>query len=194
MTRTLAFHPAVEAWFHTTFTAPTTAQAQAWLAQGSVEVPTAAVDWVDRTVVNIAEDKVQRLQFEPTAAPALTVSKADKAAADFTLAPLPARSRRISRRRSSVSVRSCSGSAIPMSRFARWYEPGTRRRASVRECAVGRRTSSSPRPSPSISFWAPNRDAKCCRRRAPSSSTRSMRLLPTSGAATSRCRSSASPH
>lgn len=65
------------------------AQAQAWLAQGSVEVPTAAVDWVDRTVVNIAEDKVQRLQFEPTAAPALTVSKADKAAADFTLAPLP---------------------------------------------------------------------------------------------------------
>ena len=30
MTRTLAFHPAVEAWFHTTFTAPTTAQAQAW--------------------------------------------------------------------------------------------------------------------------------------------------------------------
>src|SRR5438876_11301409 len=30
MTRTLAFHPAVEAWVHTTFTAPTTAQAQAW--------------------------------------------------------------------------------------------------------------------------------------------------------------------
>jgi hypothetical protein len=64
--------------------------AQAWLAQGSVELPTAAVDWVDRTVVNVAEDKIQRLQFEPTAAPALTVSKADKAAADFTLAPLPA--------------------------------------------------------------------------------------------------------
>jgi hypothetical protein len=64
--------------------------AQAWLAQGSVELPTAAVDWVDRTVVNVAEDKIQRLQFEPTGAPALTVSKADKAAADFTLAPLPA--------------------------------------------------------------------------------------------------------
>jgi hypothetical protein len=63
--------------------------AQAWLAQGSVEVPTAAVDWVDRTVINVAEDKIQRLQFEPTAAPALTVSKADKTAADFTLAPLP---------------------------------------------------------------------------------------------------------
>jgi uncharacterized protein DUF4340 len=63
--------------------------AQAWLAQGSVEVPTAAVDWVDRTVVDVAEDKIQRLQFEPTAAPALTVSKADKTAADFTLAPLP---------------------------------------------------------------------------------------------------------
>ena len=63
--------------------------AQAWLAQGSVEVPTAAVDWVDRTVVDVTEDKIQRLQFEPTAAPALTVSKADKTAADFTLAPLP---------------------------------------------------------------------------------------------------------
>jgi uncharacterized protein DUF4340 len=63
--------------------------AQAWLAQGSVELPTAAVDWVDRTVVNVAEDKIQRLQFEPTGAPALTVSKADKAAADFALAPLP---------------------------------------------------------------------------------------------------------
>ena len=63
--------------------------AQAWLAQGSVELSTAAVDWVDRSVVNIAEDKIQRLQFEPTAAPALTVSKADKTAADFTLAPLP---------------------------------------------------------------------------------------------------------
>src|SRR5262249_24934078 len=62
--------------------------AQAWLAQGSVELPTAAVDWVDRTVVNVAEEKIQRLQFEPAGAPAGTVSKADKAAPDFALAPL----------------------------------------------------------------------------------------------------------
>jgi len=63
--------------------------AQAWLAQGSVELPTAAVDWINRTVVDVAADKIQRLQFAPTGAPALTVSKADKAAVDFTLAPLP---------------------------------------------------------------------------------------------------------
>ncbi len=63
--------------------------AQAWLAQGSVEVPTAAVDWIDRTVVDVGEDKIQRLQFEPAGAAAVTVSKADKSAPDFTLAPLP---------------------------------------------------------------------------------------------------------
>jgi hypothetical protein len=64
-------------------------EAQAWLAQGSVEVPTAATDWIDRTVVDIGEDKIQRLQFEPAGAPAVTVSKADKAAPDYALAPLP---------------------------------------------------------------------------------------------------------
>jgi hypothetical protein len=63
--------------------------AQAWLAQGSVEPSTAAVDWVNRIVIDLGADKIQRLQFEPTGAPAVTVSKADKAAPDFTLAPLP---------------------------------------------------------------------------------------------------------
>ena len=64
-------------------------EAQAWLAQGSVDVPTTAIDWIDRTVVDVGEDKIQRLQFEPTGAPAVTVSKADKAAPDYALAPLP---------------------------------------------------------------------------------------------------------
>jgi hypothetical protein len=63
--------------------------AQAWLAQGSVDVPTAATDWIDRAVVDVGEDRIQRLQFEPTGAPAVTVSKADKSAPDYTLAPLP---------------------------------------------------------------------------------------------------------
>jgi hypothetical protein len=64
-------------------------EAQAWLAQGSVDVPTATIDWIDRTVVDVGEDKIQRLQFEPAGAPAVTVSKADKAAPEYTLAPLP---------------------------------------------------------------------------------------------------------
>src|SRR5215468_7079596 len=63
--------------------------AQSWLAQGSVDLPTTAVDWINRLIVDVPEDKIQRLQFEPTAAPAVTVSKADKSAAEFTLAPLP---------------------------------------------------------------------------------------------------------
>jgi len=63
--------------------------AQAWLAQGSVVPSTAAVDWVNRTVVDLPADTIQHLQFEPAGSPALTVSKADKASPDYTLAPLP---------------------------------------------------------------------------------------------------------
>src|SRR5262249_12757769 len=63
--------------------------AQAWLAQGSVELPTAAIDWLDRTVVDVGEDRMQHLDFEPAGALAVTVSKADKAAADYALTPLP---------------------------------------------------------------------------------------------------------
>jgi hypothetical protein len=64
-------------------------EAQTWLAEGAVDLPTKTTEWVDRTVVDIAADKIQRLHFAPVAAGEVTVSKADKTAADFTLEPLP---------------------------------------------------------------------------------------------------------
>jgi len=62
---------------------------QAWLAQGAVDLPATAIEWIDRTVVDVASDKIRRLHFAPTAAEALTVSKADAAATAFSLEPLP---------------------------------------------------------------------------------------------------------
>jgi hypothetical protein len=64
-------------------------ETQSWLAEGAVDVPTAATEWVDRAIVDIAADKIQRLHFAPVAAEAVTVSKADRAAAEFSLEPLP---------------------------------------------------------------------------------------------------------
>jgi len=63
---------------------------QSWLAEGAVQVPAAAVDLVDRNVVDVSPDEVQRVQFEPAGVPAMNVSKADKAALEFALDPLPA--------------------------------------------------------------------------------------------------------
>jgi Domain of unknown function (DUF4340) len=62
---------------------------QAWLAEGAVEVPTKTTEWVDRNVVDLAADKIQRLHFAPVAAGEVTVTKADKTATEFSLAPLP---------------------------------------------------------------------------------------------------------
>jgi len=58
----------------------------AWLAEGAVEVPTAAVDWVDRAVVDLPAEKLQSLRFAPVAAEAVTLTRD---AAGFTLAPIP---------------------------------------------------------------------------------------------------------
>ena len=62
---------------------------QSWLAEGGVEVPAAAVDLVDRNVVDVPPDTIQRVHFEAAGAPPMNVSKADKAAPDFALEPLP---------------------------------------------------------------------------------------------------------
>jgi hypothetical protein len=62
---------------------------QAWLAEGAVELPTKTTEWVDRNIVDISADKIQRLHFAPVAAGEVTVSKADKTMPEFTLAPLP---------------------------------------------------------------------------------------------------------
>src|SRR5262245_8017475 len=62
---------------------------QSWLAEGGIEMPAAAVDLVDRNIVDVPPDTIQRVHFEPAGAPALNVSKADKASPDFALDPVP---------------------------------------------------------------------------------------------------------
>jgi Domain of unknown function (DUF4340) len=64
-------------------------EARSWLAEGALEVPEAAIDWPDRTVVNVAAEGVTRVGFQPTSGAALTATKADRTAKDLTLAPIP---------------------------------------------------------------------------------------------------------
>jgi hypothetical protein len=64
-------------------------EARSWLAEGALEVPEAAIDWPDRTVVDVAAEGVTRVAFQLTGGTALTASKADRTAKDLTLAPIP---------------------------------------------------------------------------------------------------------
>ena len=68
--------------------------------------------------------------------------------------------------------------------------PATRRLLSAAKCAVARPISSSPPQNRFTSCSAPNPGARCCRRRAASSSTRSTPWRRTSAARISRYRSS----
>jgi hypothetical protein len=64
-------------------------QAQAWLAEGGVDLPDDKIDWIARSVIDVKEADVQRIVFQPVGAPELTVAKADRSAKEFTLAPVP---------------------------------------------------------------------------------------------------------
>jgi len=64
-------------------------QPQAWLAEGSVDLPDDKIDWIARSVIDVKDADVQRVDFRPVGIPELTVTKADRAAKEFTLAPLP---------------------------------------------------------------------------------------------------------
>jgi hypothetical protein len=65
------------------------AEPLAWLAEGALEVPTAATDWIDRAVVDLPAEQLRRAHFAPTAADAVTIEKAEAGATDFTLTPIP---------------------------------------------------------------------------------------------------------
>jgi len=65
-------------------------EARAWLAEGSIDLPDDKIDWVPRSVIDVKDIAVQRIVFQPAGTPELSVAKADRAAKDFTLAPLPA--------------------------------------------------------------------------------------------------------
>jgi hypothetical protein len=63
--------------------------ARSWLVEGALDVPVDAIDWPDRTVVDVAAGGVTRVAFQPTGGAALTATKADRNAKDLTLAPIP---------------------------------------------------------------------------------------------------------
>ncbi len=62
---------------------------QSWLAEGAVEVPATAIEWLDRTVIDLPPDTIRRLHFAPAGAGAVTAAKIDAAEAAFSLEPLP---------------------------------------------------------------------------------------------------------
>lgn len=61
----------------------------AWLAEGALEVPTAVIDWVDRSVVDLPAAKLKSATFAPTGSGQITLTKAEGGAAGFTLTPVP---------------------------------------------------------------------------------------------------------
>lgn len=61
----------------------------AWLAEGTLEVPTAVTDWVDRAVIDLPASKLKSATFEPVGADKVILTRAEGDAPDFTLAPVP---------------------------------------------------------------------------------------------------------
>jgi len=64
-------------------------EAQSWLAEGSVEAPKQAVDWVERTLLDLPADEVKQIVYTPAEGLALTVAVSDPATAGYSLTPLP---------------------------------------------------------------------------------------------------------
>lgn len=61
----------------------------AWLAEGTLELPTTVTDWVDRTVVDLPAAKLRSATFEPVGTDKVTLMKAEGDETGFTLAPVP---------------------------------------------------------------------------------------------------------
>lgn len=61
----------------------------AWLAEGTLEVPTGVTDWLDRAVIDLPASKLKSATFEPVGADKVTLTRAEGDAPDFTLAPVP---------------------------------------------------------------------------------------------------------
>ena len=139
MTPASLFHPAVAAWFDRHFDAPTPAQTEAWPAiKDGKHVLIAAPTGSGKTLAAFlaAIDALVRQGIEaglPDETQIVYVSP---------LKALSNDSERTSKRRSPASAIHCGREACPISRSAAGYAPATRRRASGRRCASGRRISS----------------------------------------------------
>ena len=178
------FCPAVASWFAGHFATPTPAQLQAWPAiradrhmliaapTGSGKTLAAFLAAIDGLVRQALEARCGRDQV-------------------VYVSPLKALSNDIQRNLEVplAGIRESSARAgCRTSRSAPGCAPAIRPPANASACAGGRRILSSRRRSHFTSCSAPNRAARCWRRRAPSSSTKFMPWRRTSAAAISRCR------
>ncbi|HYM18262.1 MAG TPA: DUF4340 domain-containing protein [Micropepsaceae bacterium] len=62
---------------------------QTWLARGYIAPKTAAADWLDKGVLNIARDRVKGATITPATGPSYTLVRDNKDAPDFKLVDLP---------------------------------------------------------------------------------------------------------
>lgn len=63
-------------------------ETQAWLASGGLFVKRRLDDWLDKSLVNIANDSIRRVDIRPASGTAYIATRAVKGA-DFTLDPMP---------------------------------------------------------------------------------------------------------
>jgi hypothetical protein len=62
---------------------------QTWLTRGYLAPKTAAADWLDKSVINIARDRVKGAMITPPTGPSYTLARDSKDAPDFKLLDLP---------------------------------------------------------------------------------------------------------
>jgi hypothetical protein len=63
---------------------------QAWLARGSLAPKAAIGDWLDKTIVNIARDRVKGATVTPPMGPGYNLARENKDQADFKMTDMPA--------------------------------------------------------------------------------------------------------
>ncbi len=71
-------------------------EAQSWLATGTLEIPAAPIDWLDRHLVNVARQRVREVVIEGPDRPGLRIVRDAPASGEFRIADLPA-DRRVDR-------------------------------------------------------------------------------------------------
>lgn len=62
---------------------------QAWLARGFLTLNPAEAEWLDKSLFEISRERVREAVISPEGSDAYTLTRADPAALDFTLADLP---------------------------------------------------------------------------------------------------------
>ena len=64
---------------------------QTWLARGNLTPKASAADWLDKSVINIARDRIKGASVTPATGPAYNLSRDSKDQMDFKLLDMPAK-------------------------------------------------------------------------------------------------------